>query len=377
MNKNYNSLIEYLEKNNCKIITTLEQYTNCKEKVKRIDIISSCGHESKNVYTNVLKNRGTGVLCRNCVHDKFKLNNKNNSSHNTMVTESNAIKEITSNLNKILIKKTDEGCLSDLCIKPNNVKEDKWLPIQLKSTNKFYKDFYSFQYKKNHYKDNIIFFMYLGENKKLWIIDNEIINNQIKVSIGSKKVSKYSKYEVNLSNLDNKLREIYNNFENYHKQFNEINIPISKQQQTEQTHKKNREKKIDFIKFSYPDENQIVYDFKINNFKIQEKVSTKPKTKNNFVVALHKNGGTTNKVRNLIGYAKGDNDFYWINLPNFDYFFVIPEKILIEKDVIARPNNKKGSITIPHNLTEKHWLFEHRFSYLEPDRPKLLKLFNL
>ncbi len=377
MSKNYNSLIEYLEKNNCKMLSTLEDYIKCKEKVKRIDIISSCGHKTENVYTNVLKNRGTGVLCRNCVHDKFKLNNKNNSSFNTMITESNAIKEITSKLNKILIKKTDEGCLSDLCIKPDNVKEDKWLPIQLKSTNLMYKDFYSFTYKKNYYKNNIIFFLYLGENKKLWIIDNEVINNQIKVSIGSKKVSKYLKYEVDINNLEKKLKEIYKNFSNYHKSFDEINIPISEQQKLEQTHRKHREKKLDFINFNYPDENQIVYDFKINNFKIQEKVSTKLKTKNNFVVMLHKNGGTTNKVRNLIGYAKGDNDFYWINLPYFDYFFVIPEKNLIDKDIIARPNNKKGSITIPQNITESHWLFEHRFSYLEPDKDKLLKLFNL
>ncbi len=59
------------------------------------------------------------------------------------------------------------------------------------------------------------------------------------------------------------------------------------------------------------------------------------------------------------------------------YFFVIPEQILIDRDVIARTNGKKGSISIPQNLTESHWLLEHRFNYDEPDKTKLLKLFNL
>ncbi len=30
MNKNYNKLVEFLNTNNCKIITTFEQYINCK-----------------------------------------------------------------------------------------------------------------------------------------------------------------------------------------------------------------------------------------------------------------------------------------------------------------------------------------------------------
>lgn len=294
-----------------------------------------------------------------------------------MDIESNSIKLIQSKLKNILIKKTDEGCLSDLCIKPANVKEDKWLPIQLKSTSLIYKDFYSFSFRKNYYNGNIIILFYLGDDKKLWIIDNEVIKNYTKISIGSKKESKYKEYETNLDDLDNKLKQYYKDFSSYHKTFREINLPISKCQQTEQKHRINRENKISFLKYFYPDENQQVHDFKINNFKIQEKVSSSQKYRYSYKVGLFKNGGKENKIRNFTGYAKGDNDFYWINTPDFKYFFVIPEQILIDRDIIARTNGKKGSISIPQNLTESHWLLEHRFNYDEPDKTKLLKLFNL
>ncbi len=371
----YNKIKELLDNNNCKLLSSYQDYLNCKDKVKKIDIISSCGHESKNINGGNLLSRKSGLICRNCIYENFKKNNKLNGGNliDTFKLESDSIKNISLNLKNILLKKTDEFCLSDFAIKPVNIKEDNWLPIQLKSTNT--KNSCSFRFKKNYYKNNIIILHSFYYNR-FWIIDNEEVKNLTKIEISIQN-SKYDKFEVKISDIDKKLEEFYFKFKNYHSNFENLNIPILKTQQTEKKHRINRESKINFLKFTYPEINQQVYDFTINNLKIQEKTAYKIKSSNTNCVTIKKNGGTVNNKATQICYAKGDNDFYWINLPNFDYFFVIPEKILIEKDVIARPNNKKGSITIPHNLTEKHWLFEHRFSYLEPDRPKLLKLFNL
>ena len=148
-NKYYDNLLKFVAEKKCKLITTLEQY-NIKARFKKINIISSCGHPSSNIYENVFKNRDTGVICINCIHEKSKLNNKNNLDYNTMDTESDGIDIIEKAATKFIVKKTHEGCLSDLAIKPINITDDLWLPIQLKSSNSLYKGFYSFQLNKNY-----------------------------------------------------------------------------------------------------------------------------------------------------------------------------------------------------------------------------------
>lgn len=369
--KYYNNLINFLNDNNCKMITTLQQFLDNREKFKKISIISSCGHESHNIYCNVLKNRNTGIICKNCTIDKFKNNNKNNSSFNTLKYEYDSFKILFDNSKNIKIKKTDEGCCADLIIKPKNIYDDKWLPIQVKSTNSIRNNSYGFNFSKNKYDGNIIILIYIPNNQ-IWMLDSNVVNNNSKISIGLKK-SKYNIYKVNIDELDNKLIEFYNNYKYYHKSFNIINIPITINQQKEQTYKLNRENKLSFLKFDYPEINQAVYDFKINCFKIQEKIASNRNNRKAYSVSLSKRFGN-NK---FCCYDKNDNDFYWINIPNFKFFILIPEKILIDKQIVGRTDKKKTNIYIKKTIHEDNWLYPYVFSYNNPDKNYLLSLFSL
>lgn len=106
------------------MITTLQQFLDNREKFKKISIISSCGHETHNIYCNVLKNCNTKIICKNCTIDKFKNNNKNNSSFNTLKYEHDSFKILFNNSKNIKIKNTDKGCCADLIIKPKNIYDD-------------------------------------------------------------------------------------------------------------------------------------------------------------------------------------------------------------------------------------------------------------
>lgn len=367
--KYYDNLVNFLNDNNCKMKTTLDEFLNIKEKFKKISIISSCGHESHNIYCNVLKNRNTGIICKKCTIDKFKNNNKNNSSFNTLKYEYESFKILFDNLKNITIKKTDEGCKADLIIKPYNISDDKWLPIQVKSTTIITNNFYSFGFTKNKYDGNIIILIYIPNNQ-IWILDSDIVKNNSKISIGSKK-SKYDIYKVNINELDNKLLDFYKNYKKYHKSFNTINLPIAINQQKEQLHRLNRENKLPFLKFDYPEQNQMVYDFKINNFKIQEKVASRRINRKAYTVSISKNSGN-NK---LSCYDINDNDFYWINIPNFNFFILIPENILIQKNIVGRVDKKKKNIYISKTIYKDNWLYQYVFSYKKPNKNYLLSLF--
>lgn len=374
-NKYYYELIDFLNDKNCTMITTLEQFLSFKNKYKQISIISSCGHISNNVFCHVLKNRNTGIICKKCIIQKSKTYNKNNKLFDTLKFESDSFNILFNNCKNIIIKKTNEGCNSDLIIKPNNIIDDIWLPIQVKSTNSLYKNFYSFSFTKNKYHNNIIILIYIPDNI-IWILDNNIVVNNSKISIGINK-SKYDIYKVELNQLDNKLKEFYNNYKNYHQTCNILNRPISLSQQIETKHKNYRENKLPFLLFEYPQQNQIVYDFKINNFKIQEKVASKKINRNAYTISLFKNNGTHNGKRCFSCYDIDDNDFYWINIPNFKFFILLPQHILIEKNIIGRIDKKKSNIYIKKTIHIDNWLFPYVFSYNNPDKTKILQFFSL
>jgi 7-cyano-7-deazaguanine synthase in queuosine biosynthesis len=117
----------------------------------------------------------------------------------------------------------------------------------------------------------------------MWIIPENIITNQKKISIGYNK-SKYDCYAVNEKDIVNKLLELYNNTSKYN--FDVINTPTNIYQQREQLFRKYREEIINFIKFDYDEMEATVYDFKINNFKIQEKVSKMHDKENRYIFIL-------------------------------------------------------------------------------------------
>jgi len=158
--------------------------------------------------------------------------------------------------------------------------------------------------------------------------------------------------------------------------FKKLDTPICVWQQREQIYRKYRDGKVDFINFDYDDMEGTVYDFKIGNLKIQEKVSQIHDGK--YWFKLCKNNGRIDNKQNQSQYDIGDNDFYWLNCDDKQTFFVIPEKMLIDRGLIG--NNKKNKIlkiTINKILHAKSkWLQSYRFDYENIEKDRLLNILN-
>lgn len=135
-----------------------------------------------------------------------------------------------------------------------------------------------------------------------------------------------------------------------------------------------RKNKIDFINFIENENQGEVFDFKIGNKKIQEKVGKyigiiNNKVYNYYNFNLSKCNGKNN---NKIPYDEGDNDIYWFNCKDSHIFYVIPEEILIKYGYIQ----KKASLIISEHNINKKWLNEYKFDYdnLEKDKEILCKI---
>jgi hypothetical protein len=360
----YCKQIEYFESKNCKIITSEEEYSKSKGK-SRVDIISSCGHESNNIQISRFRFSNTGVICKKCSH-------KNCEYSKSIGIENDAYKIIKDNCPSIDIENTNDGCRADFIVKPKG--SLFWLPFQLKSTTRT--DSYCFKIKGKDYSGMMIIFIAITDNKA-WILDNTIIDGNICVSIGKKK-SKYSIFEVSYTELENKIIECYEKYKSYLTEKNLLLIPVSVSQQIEHEYRIIRETKLSFLEFSNSLINQQVYDFTINGYKVQEKVSRRIGKNDNYIhLLLHRNNGNVDKVRKFKSYDKGDNDFYWIHFPDKKTFLIIPENIFIEKGIVHCDNNKQKSMSIDINKIEQHWVFPYLHSYENPDEEKLKKIFNI
>ena len=119
-----------------------------------------------------------------------------------------------------------------------------------------------------------------------------------------------------------------------------------------------------------------VYDFKIGNLKIQEKVAKISDKEARYKFCLCKNNGTKNGKHNQIQYDIGDNDFYWLNCDDKKTFFVIPEAALINRGIIGNNDGKRSmffKITIKELLHKNSlWLQPFMFNYEDIDKERLL-----
>jgi hypothetical protein len=336
----YENIIEEFNKRNCKLLTTKEEHCEILKMAKKsnykLNYTASCGHNHV-VFYNVFKSRGTGIICPSCKNKelsnsmKEKMQNNEISKTHFIEQEFNFIQKISELLkNDFEIIKAFDGCNVDIIFRPKNIVNDNWVGIQVKTNNIIHLT-YSFHI--NHiYKDCLLLF-YCCEDESMWLIPENVIGNQQKVSIGYTK-SKYNIYKVTNENIINKLTELYKITSKF--DFDTLNKPINIYQQREQEFRKYRENKIDFIQFHYDNMEGTVYDFKIGNLKIQEKVA-KINNENRHIFFLCKSNGFHNQIQ----YDIGDNDYYWLNCDDKKYFFVIPENILIDKEFIGNKNEKK------------------------------------
>ena len=382
MANNYKNVVNKFNERNCKLLNTKEEYIeifkSSKNTTYKLNYIASCGHEHI-VFYNVFKSRGTGIICPSCKNKETGANKKTQMLNNeiskiyTTEQEDAFMKKICQNLyNKFEIIKAFDGCHVDLIFRPKNVTEDKWVGIQVKTTGIRYLT-YNFHI-NNIYKDCLLLF-YCCEDESMWLIPENIIVNQKTVSIGYNK-SKYNIYKINIENIFDKLNEYYHNTTKFI--FKKLDTPINIYQQREKEFRIFRKEKIDFINFEYENMEATVYDFKIGIFKIQEKVTKISDKENRYIFCMCKNNGTINGKHNQIQYDIGDNDFYWLNCENKQIFFVIPEKVLIDKKLIGN-NNMKNSIFLKvtvknplHKLSV--WLQPYMFNYEDIDKERLLTI---
>ena len=383
MTNKYENIVEEFNERNCKLLTTKEEHDEIikisKKTMYRLNYIASCGHEHI-VFYNVFKSRGTGIICPTCKNKETGNNKKNQMKNNeiskiyTTEQEGTFMKKLCDLLyNDFEIIKAFDGCNIDLIFRPKNMIEDKWVGIQVKTTGIRHLT-YSFHLQKTY--ENCLLLFYCCEDESMWLIPENTISEQKKISIGYNK-SKYNIYKINKDIIFSKLNEYYQTTTKF--SFEKLDTPINIYQQREKEFRKFREEKIDFIKFHYDNKEGTVYDFKIGNIKIQEKVAKISDKEDRYKFCICKNNG--NGKHNQIQYDTGDNDFYWLNCDNKKTFFVIPEKALIDKGLIGNNNMKIPiflSVTVKDLLHKNSsWLQPYMFNYEQVDKERLLTILYL
>lgn len=338
----------------------------------KINYIALCGH-SNSVSLKNFVSLNQGIHCPSCVHintgvklTELRSGEKKNSS---IEQEFKCIQYFTGVINQhFQVKKLYDGCRADIVIKPKDIIDDLWLGIQVKSTHKKCdRGQYDFKLNGINY-DNYLILCICLEDNKMWLIPYNNITGQSSIKISKK--SKYNHYEVSIDNIHNKLTHFYETM--FKIQFDILNTPTSNTQKQEQYYRKLREDKLDFLEFTYPDFEGTVYDFKISDKKIQEKVGFICKNNpNSFGFSISKNNGRKFNC----SYKLGDNDFYWLHCKNTTKFYVIPEAMLIEKGFIGETCKQHLYIS-PTNIKTK-WTDNYLFNYDDIDKERLLELFQI
>ena len=344
----YEEIVERFKNNNCQVLTQKEDYKNTKE--TKLLVTMSCGHNSEISAYNFTKNKHT--ICKNCIYQDIS---KNSYNEIEKVANSNLNESYNSKYIEDLIKsdfyvlKTHEGCKFDIIIKPLNIQEDKWIGIQLKCSNNSQ---YSFK-KIGIYSDTIIICTSVLDNK-LWLFDGNDLIGKTSITIGKNK----SKYEKNKIGKDTIIHILKEKYEIYSKNtIKEANIPTSISHRKEHENRMFREEllKNKFV-LEYPKIDGTKYDIIINSSKVQDKCALDRKGYIYLCVKIY--------VSNHKNYKKGENDFYWINLPDHN-FYIIPESYLLT-------DNHEIKNYVSLNDTVEEFYYKHDDPLLIE---KLLKIF--
>lgn len=365
---NYDDLKNIFLEKECILLSTKEEIEEQK-KIPKVNFIASCGHENI-VFVNVFISRNTGVICKNC---HFKKNKKKEDDISGLEKEYNGVLKLKSHIeNDFCIKKICDGAEIDYAIKPKNNISDLYLGLQIKTTNNGNNNMYSFNIHKK-YKD-IIIICIQTDLELYWLIDGNI-DLPKRLNITYKKGSKYDIYKISKEFLSEKLIDLYDTYKLHN--FNIINISDNVCQQKEQEYMILREEKIN-LKFIYPDYEGCVYDFIIFEKKFQEKIAHARKS--GYSCQFFKHNGKKDGISKYQNYIKGDNDFYWINIPDKNYFYVIPEFEMLKHDLISefkREGSKSFRLHPKKQDYLRSWTNEYLFEYNNVDLEKLKELIEI
>lgn len=148
----YTEVKDVFAEKGCKLLTTEEEMIESKlNHMSKYKIEATCGHIIEGCYFHMFKYRGTGTICNACVTKRI---GKKLKEENKQLTDNNCTAFIVENTGYNIIKKyIDEridmkqivdGAICDIAIKPKNIEDDLWLPIDIKSTVKGRCNVYSF-----------------------------------------------------------------------------------------------------------------------------------------------------------------------------------------------------------------------------------------
>jgi hypothetical protein len=364
----YASLVEIIESKGCQLVTTEEEFDKEKVHCKRwFQIVGKCGHASLIKY-DMFKAQGCGVTCKDCAKKSMKDKLK------AIVVDNQDIEYagfcyVRSCLEKDFnVFKCVEGTMADFLVRPKGTEKDDWLPIQLKVTtkpNEINSGNYYFAVGAG-YVDMCILCICL-EDKRMWLFEpGDLRSDQVKVAIGKTR-SKYTHCETTKKDvLKRKLMDVYN-MTKFNQASDNLNMPRSKAQQREQEYRRLREQYLPQMSFQYPEREGLTHDFIVDGKRVQEKVATKRKQRKNSYMAHISRSKTLGDCL----YKVGDADYYWIIIPDTTLFYLIPEAILLEKQIISQDvdvikNNhrlyfnplNKSSRTLTHG-----WLNEYIHDY--------------
>jgi hypothetical protein len=383
----YQKLVECFESKGCKLLLTDEEFEKSFDNVKvpKVKYTASCGHEHE-VHINVFKSRDTGIVCPSCKSKEIGIMKRGNATRTSegqslfCAYEDQCLMYLKEAMTTFECVKTSDGCLADMAVRPTEVHEDKWMPVQIKTTQRNGKG-YSFHCTDKY--DSLLIICMCWTDKRTWFFDGGVMK-QTKISIG-KNSSKYDDNLVKQNTFQETTLKYYNDLPKV--PLEQLMIPISLNQQLEHEFRKHRETKIDFLTFRYPNKSNLVYDFMLNGKKVQEKVCTRrTRGRSGVVVGLFKNGGKFNNREeyisskyNKVSYEQGDNDLYWLHTHDKQYFYVLPEAFLIQQGIVVVEDckEKKHTISIPiddNARPSKQGWDKYLFNYNNIDNERLMKL---
>jgi len=379
--KKYEDVKEDYEKYSCTLLTTEEEYNLIKDMRKSClkYQVSCCGKILESIYRNFTKKKDKGK-CYKCLMNGTDFKQKLSDKHSDRSNEFNVPHAIYqeyqgySYLKDLLekefdIKKPALYCKADMIIKPKSEKNDLWLKVQIKTTGKNYNNYYKFYPHNKNYDNHLLILMSI-EDKKIWYLNGELSKN-IKDLIISTKNDKYNLNEITEKIIITKTQEFYDKLNKYTE--NDSIEFDNKNSKREYEYFKKREEKFPNFIYVYPEVEGTIYDLKMNNFKVQDKVySIVDKT--NYKAYIQKQ-----YKRKRIPYEKGDNDLYWIWLENSDYFFLFPESVLIEQNIIKTPQDNSDKKYFDHiyinmkDNTDKYWYNSYKYNINDNDVNKKIE----
>ena len=209
----YNDVKKEFVKHKCELLMSEEEFNLEPRKVKeKYNYTASCGHYNE-VRFDAFKYYESGIICPDCVHLENSINQKEKYRLNPVSThdlEFNSIEYLKTIIEDSFdVKFNSEDCLSDCCIKPKHITEDKWLMVQIKSTEKQISNGgYHFDCQSNSKYTNCIIMCICDSDKKMWIFDGNIITVK-RICIGIKK-SKNDEFEITKDTIREKITYYYN-----------------------------------------------------------------------------------------------------------------------------------------------------------------------